>query len=124
MGPLTIFEAAHILGLPPAKARRVLQQHDLTGPRTKKVHAAIPQIELIAMETYPWHAHAHAHDDQSYWLTATQAAEILGLSIARVKQLLDQYRLPHVLHRSGARLIRRRQLEVIANARVSRELRR
>ncbi len=51
-----------------------------------------------------------------------QAAEILGVSVQRVKQLLDKGFLPHVTHQSGARLMRREQLETVANARVARKL--
>lgn len=47
----------------------------------QNVTASVDELEQLAMTTYPWHT--HAHDDESYWLTSTQAAEVLGLSIAR-----------------------------------------
>ena len=120
MEPITLFDAAHILGLPPEKSRRVLQAHGYVGPRSSRVKASVTQLEQLAMDTYPWHTHAHNND--SYWLTSRQAAEVLDLSSARVRQLLDEDRLPHLVHRSGARLLRRSQLEIIANARLSRQL--
>jgi len=51
-----------------------------------------------------------------------QAAQILGVSIQRVKQLLDKDFLPYLTHRDGTRLMRRQQLETVANARLSRRL--
>ena len=121
MEHLSIFEAAHILGLPPADARPLLQAEGLTGPRTSKVKATNQRIEEIALRHYRWRR--HTHDPDSYWVTASQAAEIVGVSIQRVKQLLDKDFLPYVTHKSGARLMRREQLEIVANARLSRRLR-
>lgn len=108
---LTIFEAAHILGLSPEQARRVLDERQ----------PDVDELEQLAMEHYPWHT--HARNDDSYWCTSRQAAKVLGLSYQRVKQLLDDDRLPYLVHRSGARLLRRHQVEVIANAREARFLR-
>ena len=64
----------------------------------------------------------HTDDSESYWVTVGQAAEILDLSVQRVKQLLDEDRLPYLLPRFGVRLMRRQQIDVVANARQSREL--
>lgn len=108
---LGIFNAAHILGLPPKRARSLLAGCDLT----------LEVVEELAAEHYPWRA--HVDDGDSYWLTERQAAAVLGISVARVKQLLDQDGLPHVVHRTGVRLMRRDQVETIGNARLQRELR-
>jgi len=65
--------------------------------------------------------HAHARDPYFYWVTTTQAAAILGISDVRVKQLLNAEKIPFERHRSGKRLMRRHQVEVIGNARQSRK---
>lgn len=56
-------------------------------------------------------------------MTLKQASDILGVSIQRVKQYLDKEQVPYVLHRNGVRLMRREQLETVANARKARRLR-
>src|SRR3954466_7557494 len=51
-----------------------------------------------------------------YWLTTSEAAVVLGVSVSRVKQLVAAGYLPYV--RKGDRyLFRRPQAEVIGNAR-------
>ena len=120
MDGLTLFEAAHILGLPPEKARPPLRQHGLIGPRSQRVQGAAADVEQVALEHYPWRR--HVSDPNAYWVTVQQAAEILDVSPQRVKQLLDKDFLPHVVHRSGVRLMRREQLHTVANARLSRRL--
>jgi hypothetical protein len=120
MTTTTLFEAAHILGLPPAKARPLLEQRGLFGPRGGRRGASVEEIEALALEAYPWRA--HVHDPDSYWVTVSQAADILGVSIPRVKQLVEKDFLPNVRHRAGVALFRRHQLHVVANARLSRKL--
>lgn len=73
---------------------------------------------------YPWKA--HVDDPDSYWVTVKQAADVLGVSAQRVKQLLDADLVPHVTKTRGrgVRLMRREQLATVANARLSRRLRR
>lgn len=61
-------------------------------------------------------------DGVSYWVTTRQAADLLGVGQTRVRQLVDHGFLP-CLHTPHGRLIfRRHQVEVIANARLSRRL--
>lgn len=76
------------------------------------------EAEAIAEQAYPWRR--HLHDPTSYWVTTSQAAEILGLAPAQVRRLLDRNRLPHVVHASGARLMRREQIEALARRRFAR----
>ncbi len=107
----TVFDAAHILGCSPQEAKAPLgQRRQLT----------LEKIETVALEHYPWRR--HTHDPESYWVTVGQAAEILGVSTQRVKQLLAKNFLPYSVHKTGARLMRREQLETVANARLSRRL--
>ena len=82
---------------------------------------ALDELEALALKIYSWRR--HTHDPDSYWLTVMQASEILGVSIQRVKQLLEKDFLPYVVHASGARLMRREQLLTVANARLSRRVR-
>ena len=102
---MTLAEAAHILGMLPWQAELVLGhiKYDLDA------------VEDVAQSRY--RPGAHRHDRFSYWVGTAQAAEILGLSTARVKQLCAAGKIPYVFHRSGARLMRRHQVEVLANAR-------
>jgi len=105
MSAVTLAEAAHILGMLPWQAELVLDetQYDLDA------------VEGVAQARY--RPGAHRHDRFSYWVGTAQAAEILGLSTARVKQLCSAEKIPYLFHRSGARLMRRHQVEVMANAR-------
>lgn len=119
MDELTIFEAAHVLGCTPPAARWLLVQCGLAKPAT--VRFKLDDVEALAVEEYRWRQ--HTDDPDSYWVAVGQAAEILGISAQRVKQLLDVGKLPHQTHRDGTRLMRRRQLETVANARESRKLR-
>jgi len=98
-------DAAHMLGMLPWQAERILGP----GPYT------LEALDDAAMEHYQ--PPAHRQDSYSYWLTSAQAAKVLGISVARLKQLATTDRVPYVVHRSGQRLMRRHQLEVIANAR-------
>ena len=122
MEHLTILEAAHMLGLPPAEARHLLYDHQLAAPRSHLVTATTAAVEELAPVHYPWKQ--HVHDPQSYWLTVSQAAGILGVSVQRVKQFLEKDALPYETTNTGVRLMRRHQLEVVANVRLSRALQR
>ena len=107
---VTAFEAARILGCSPQEAKALL-----AGRRS-----TVEEVEALALEHYSWRR--HTRDPDSYWVTVTQAAGVLGVSVQRVKQLLDKGFLPYVVHVSGARLMRREQVETVANARTARKL--
>lgn len=107
---LSIDAAAHILGMLAWQAERILG----AGP------FELEAVESAALEHYQ--PSAHRADRFSYWLTSGAAAELMGVSPARVKRLVSADRLPYVTHRSGLRLLRRHQVEVIANALESRLL--
>jgi hypothetical protein len=111
-GPdLTIDAAAHILGMLAWQAERILG----AGPYE------LEAVESSALDHYQ--PSAHRADRFSYWLTSSTAAELMGVSPARVKRMVSADRLPYMTHHSGLRLLRRHQVEVIANARESRLLR-
>lgn len=107
----SIEAAAHILGMLAWQAEKILG----AGPYE------LEAVERAALEHYQ--PSAHRVDRFSYWLTSGAAAELMGVSPARVKRMVTADRLPYVMHRSGLRLLRRHQVEVIANARGSRLLR-
>lgn len=92
------FEASRILGCGPHEARTLLDGRRLT----------LEDVEAMALDRYSWRRHAHDHD--SYWVSVGQAAGVLGVSIPRVKQLLDKGFLPYEVGIGGARLMRRAQL--------------
>ena len=75
-------------------------------------------LEALAAEVYPWLRHVHEPD--TYWVVGNDAAEILGVTRARLTVLADLDRVPFVRHRNGTRLYRRAQLETVANARDTR----
>ncbi len=73
------------------------------------------EVESVAFEYYPWRA--HLRDPDSYWITLSQAADILGVSDAELRQMLTYRRLPFFTLKSGVRLMRRQQIEEIAHHR-------
>lgn len=111
MHHLNAFEAAGIIGCHPQDVAELLDGR----------LATLETVETIALDRYRWKA--HVDDADSYWVTVKQASDILGVSIQRVKQYLDNEQVPYVLHRNGVRLMRRAQLETVANARRTRMLR-
>lgn len=99
------FDPVHVLGCSPEQARRLFHGRPVTPG----------EAEAIAEKTYQWRS--HLHDPESYWVTSSQAAQILGVPTQQVRRLLDRHRLPFVRHASGARLMRRRQIEELASKR-------
>lgn len=97
------FDPAHVLGCSRDQALRLFDGRPVTPG----------EAEAIAEKSYPWRR--HLRDPNSYWITTSEAARLLQKSPQRVKRLLDQHQLPHVLHASGVRLMRRKQIEAIAN---------
>jgi hypothetical protein len=110
MSKLTLPEAAHILGMLPWQAELVLGETDYD----------LDAVEQVAQVRY--RPVAHRHDRFSYWVSTAQAAEILGVSTARVKQLCVAEEIPYLAHRTGTRLMRRHHVQAIADARKQRRL--
>lgn len=96
------FEPIRMLGCEPGRAQQLLRGRRVTPG----------EVEALAMRHYPWRR--HAHDPDSYWVTVGQAAEILALSPAGVRRLLDRHSLAHVRHETGVRLMRRADVEALA----------
>jgi len=72
------------------------------------------EVEAAASHHYRWRE--HVHDADSYWVTAAEAARLLGTSPAAVRRLLATGRLPYLTHVSGVRLMVRREVEQLAGA--------
>jgi hypothetical protein len=104
VGSLT-FDPLHVLGTDAEQAAALLRGRPVTPG----------EVEALAMTSYPWRR--HARDPRSYWVTPGQAADILQVSTQTVRQLLDRDRLPHGIHVSGVRLMRRHDIQTIAQQR-------
>ena len=61
------------------------------------------------------------HDPHPYWATSEEAARVLGVSCSNVPLMMLSDRLPYETAVNGRRYVRRHQLEVIANARETRQ---
>jgi hypothetical protein len=114
--PVTLREAAVILGCSASAVRRVLA--DVEGTSLRRGVLSRSLVEAVAAEVYPWWR--HVHDPASYWVTGGDAAAVLGVNRARVGQLAESGRVPLVRHRDRTRLYRRAQLQTIATARAVR----
>lgn len=101
------FDPVEVLGCSGAEAKALFHGRPVTPG----------EAEAIAEKSYPWRR--HLHDPSSYWVTTSDAARLLHLSPRQVKRLLAQGRLPHVVHDSGVRLMRRSQIEALAATRLS-----
>ena len=101
------FDPTHVLGCDAHEAQRLL--------RGKRVTPG--EVESLALKHYAWRR--HLRDPESYWVTVSQAARLLHVSPPRVKQLLDEQRLPHVVHASGVRLMRRKEIQAVRDWRLS-----
>lgn len=92
-----------ILGCSPEEAARLLAGRPVTPG----------EVEGVARLHYDWRR--HVQDPESYWVTVGQASRILGLRPRAVRRLLDAERLPFMTHVSGVRLMRRHEIEAIAD---------
>lgn len=100
--PVATFDPAKILGCTLEEARGLLRGRPVTPG----------EVEGVALQHYNWRA--HLHDASSYWVTPSQAAQLLACSTRELSHLLGQHRLPYYLHRSGVRLMRRQDIEAFA----------
>lgn len=66
------------------------------------------EVESLAVTTYQWWR--HLRDPRSYWVTTSQASRIMRVSPSVVRRMIDNDRLPHVVHSSGVRLMRRHEV--------------
>jgi hypothetical protein len=92
------FGPAAVLGVPPEQALELMAGRRVTPG----------EVESVALSTYEWWR--HLRDPRSYWVTTSQAARLLHLSPSVVRRMLEADRIPHVVHSSGVRLMRRHDL--------------
>lgn len=101
---ITRREAIEILGVSRGALDRLIRKEHLTQADRPTRRLSRKEVEALATE-------------RREWISARQAAEILGVHKSRVGQLADAGLLPFERGSDGRRLYRRRQVEVIANAR-------
>jgi hypothetical protein len=92
------FDPVRVLGCSPREAAELMHGRSLT----------LDEVETLALDAYQWWR--HLRDPRSYWVTASQASRLLHISPSVVRRLLDQDRLPYVVHSSGVRLMRRHDI--------------
>jgi excisionase family DNA binding protein len=97
-----LFDPALVLGCSRDEAVVLLQGRRVTPG----------EVESIALTTYQWWR--HLRDPRSYWLTTSQAARLLHRSPSAIRRMLDDGRMPHVVHSSGVRLMRRHEVEMLS----------
>ena len=108
-------EAARILGIRELSVTRLVRQGVLHKPaKDQRFALDLAEVEQLALERY--------HPGHPYWMSTGEAAELLGVTPTRVRQLVARGFVPAVAQ-EGRSYFRRHQLEVIANARQSRKLR-
>lgn len=114
---LTAAEAAQVLGCSPNHVYRLAREGRLPREGAPNAWRRYPldQVERASLEMLPGRG-AHA-----YWATTREAAQILGVTRERVRQLADRDRIPAVRHHDRW-FFRRAQLEVVATARDARKL--
>ena len=92
------FDPVRVLGCTPQEAAELMHGRTMT----------LDEVEGLAQSAYQWWR--HLRDPRSYWVTASQASRLLHIAPSGVRRLLDQERLPYVVHSSGVRLIRRHDI--------------
>ena len=121
---ITFKQAAAILGCSTSQVLRYAAEGRLSGRDGSRTHRRWEHrwitrraAEDLALELYDWRKDRGPH---SYWVVGKRAAEILGVNVSRLNQLATRGFLPFVMHSDGTRMYRRKQLEVVANARDAR----
>ncbi len=115
---VTLHEAAHICGCAVNTVRRIEAGRLPAGPRHERRRVSRADAEALALRLT---SSLLAFDpSSSHWVTAKGAAAILGVGVTRLNQLVAAGYVPFERHVDGTQLYRRRQLEVVANAREAR----
>ena len=111
---ITTSDAAEILGVSKNAVYKLVSR----GTLVKDSPYARAQLDRCAVEDIALER-VRRGVRNPYWATCEEAAELLGVTQRRVRQLATKERIPGRLHR-GRWYFRRRQLEVVAHARDSR----
>jgi hypothetical protein len=91
-------DAIRVLGCTPKEAAELMRGRNMS----------LAEVEALAQSSYQWWR--HLRDPRSYWVTASQASRLMHTSPGIVRRLLDEERLPYVVHTSGVRLMRRHEI--------------
>lgn len=118
--PVTLAEAARILGFSKSSARRYVLAGRLASHGSRYEHRTLSRAEVEALACEVWNWRRHVDNPDAYWLAGQQAASLLGVSRQRLGKLGDKGFVPYVRGSDGVRLYRREQLLIIANAREAR----
>jgi hypothetical protein len=120
LDPVTYTEAGRILGVTASSVRRRVLAGELTQRRRPGKHGTLSRsdVEALALRSYPYRK--HNHESGSYWVTGQRAADILGVNMARVRQLAHAGLIPAERHADGTFMYRRELLMTVANAREAR----
>jgi len=110
---LTHAEAAELLGVHPGTVARIIRRGELTTP-SKWAKAGLSRADVERLSLARW------RPSSTTWLTIAQAAQVLGVTPPRVRQLANSGRLPYERSPAGRRLFRPAQVAVIARARRER----
>ncbi|HYO40699.1 MAG TPA: helix-turn-helix domain-containing protein [Nocardioidaceae bacterium] len=101
----SVFDPALVLGCTEEEALALLHGRRVTPG----------EVESVAVTSYQWWR--HLRDPGSYWVTTSQAARLLHVPAGAVRRMLDDGRLSCVVHSSGVRLMRRHEVEELAQRR-------
>jgi excisionase family DNA binding protein len=109
-------EAAAILGVGVRRLGVLVASGELSrGPRWQ--HRQLSRLEVEALALRRWNPRKASPD--AYWLGTKEAAQLLGVNRARVRQLVAAGLLPFAETPHGY-AFRREQLLTVANARQAR----
>jgi excisionase family DNA binding protein len=112
---ITWREAGAIFGVGMRQVGKLVAKGQLTrGPRW---HRQLSRVEVEALALRRWNPRTAGPN--SYWLGTREAAELLGVNRARVRQLVAAGLLPFEPTPHGY-AFRRKQLLTVANARRAR----
>ena len=102
-----------MLGVHPGTVARIIRRGELTTP-SKWAKAGLSRADVERLSLARW------RPGNPEWLTIAQAAEVLGVTPPRVRQLAEAGRLPYERSPAGRRLFQPAQVAVIARARRER----
>lgn len=117
--PVTLEEAARILGCSKSAARRLILKAGISSAgRLEPPSLSREAVEHLALSTFRWRE--HLEDLEGYWISGQRAADVLDVNVARLNRLAGKGFVPFELHADGTRLYRREQLQVVGQSREAR----
>ncbi len=115
---VTLDEAAHIVGWSCRTLIRHLEAGRLPArPANQTRRVSRADAEVLALGSRS--SRVGFDEVSAYWVGATTAAELLGVGVARLNQLVAVERIPFEFTPTGG-IYRREQLLTVANARDAR----